>query len=95
MAIRTFLPSAGRGGPLCGNSDKSLQSKIETSAIIYGKMGAGFPSEVSENIVKVGVCVGRNDQTRHAERRSLILAFRRLKNSSPEITSPRATESRA
>ena len=63
--------------------EQTFQCEIEAAAVMRSNAGAGFAAKVSDDVVEVSVCVGRDDQTRHVERRSSILAFRRRKNSSP------------
>jgi hypothetical protein len=66
--------------------EQTFQCEIEAAAVMRSNAGAGFAAKVSDNVVEVSVCVGRDDQTRHVERRSSILAFRLRRRPAPPAT---------
>jgi hypothetical protein len=55
----------------------------------------GLALQVGEDVLKIGVRVLGDDEVGHLARSLSSLASSRLKNASPGITSPRATEARA
>src|SRR5436309_878009 len=94
-AMRTSFPKAGRGRSGFRDINKSFDCATKAAAEILRNAQAALTLQILKNFTYISLGVGGDDETTHRERRVPSLASSRLKKSSPDETSPRATEARA
>ena len=76
-------------------SAQSVKRLSEAAPIVLGRAAAGLTAEEGQNCGKIALGQRCEGEARHRERSASMPSSRRARNSSPSMTSPRATCARA